>query len=174
MNRPHDTGLFEDIISSAREARPDLEVRTSFIIGYPTEAEEDFEALETFMKKVQIDKLALFRYSHENGTPAATKYEDVVPEDVKVHRINSLRSTHLDLRKPVRERLAGKIEQVLVDEVTSQEIIARRRQDSPDIDEVVFINKDIKSHNISVADLIEVELHMPMEYDWIGFLNDHP
>jgi len=167
MNRPYDKELFVEIIDKARSIRPNIEVRTSFIVGFPSESENDFIQLRDFISKNNIEKIALFRYSHEEGTSAAIRVDDV-NDELKVSRINELRDFHLQNRSTNRNSLIDNIETMLVDTVNDLEIITRRQQDSPEIDEVVFIDKPHTKSDVVAGDFVKVKINQPMEYDYMG------
>ncbi len=168
MKRPSDTGLFREILTKATTIRPEFEVRTSFIVGFPGETQEEYSELGKFLQDNIIHKLALFRYSHESGTSAGDHLKDTIPDEEKIERINELRNLHLELRKNFRANLAGRSETVLVDEIHSNEIIARREQDSPEIDEVVFLPVKGAPAGLAIGSMPQIELSVPMEYDFIG------
>jgi|GEM_PF-819942 len=169
MNRPDDVGLFSEIIGRALEANPEVEIRTAFIIGFPTETDADVECIARFLQDFPIHKCAFFRYSHEVGTPAEKNFADDVPDEVKVERINYLREVHLKARADLRAKWIGKKTQLMLDEINPKEIIARRPQDSPDIDEVVYIYRNPeKKDEYKPGDIVEAVLETAMEYDWSG------
>lgn len=170
MNRPDDTGLFEEIIHRAINSNPDMEIRTAFIIGYPGETDKDVEIIARFLENQPIHKCAFFRYSHEAGTPAFSQYSDNVPEEAKVERINYLRDVHIKARNESRAKWIGRKTYLMLDEIHQKEIIARRPQDSPDIDEVVYIplNPQKPQRNFQPGDIVEARLETAMEYDWMG------
>lgn len=170
MGRPDDTALFHEIIHKALEKAPDMEIRTALILGYPGETEDDIARIEDFLESVPIHKLSLFRYSHETDSPAGKTLQDDIPEEEKIERINRVRSFHLERRKKLRDPLVGQKTLCMVEQNNSydQEIIARRPQDSPEIDEVVIISSS--RSDLSPGDMIEVELSVAMEYDWLGEL----
>ncbi|MCB1200490.1 MAG: MiaB/RimO family radical SAM methylthiotransferase [Leptospiraceae bacterium] len=169
MKRPSDTGLFKEILAKAVEVNPSTEIRTSLILGFPGEEQEDVETIRTFLTENTIHKLALFRYSHETGTYAGDHFTDDLSDDQKIERINDIRNLHLQLRQQHRSDLTGTIQELLVDEVAPGEIIARRPQDAPEIDEIVFLpfKKGIKP-----GDFVQASLDTPMEYDWMGSFAD--
>jgi len=181
MNRPHDISLFEDIISVAKETMPTIEIRTSLIIGYPSETEEDIEKIFDFLKKNQIHKLILFKYSHEAGTFAEQNFEDDVLEEDKVDRINRINDFFLSYRKEYRNSILTKSTDkpinLMVDKINEHEIITRREQDSPEADEIVFIDypnednqNDSDIRQIKIGDIVTAKLTVAMEYDWVGEL----
>ena len=167
MNRPDNVELFSEIINEARKIRPDLEVRTSFIVGFAGETEEDFLCLKNFLAENRIDKLAIFRYSHEEGTPAFEQQDELSDEE-KINRMNELRDFFLKSREEYRRSLQGKEETVIIEKIDGKNIEARRAHDSPDIDEIVFIDNvpDIESYK--TGQMVKVRLQMPLEYDWFA------
>ncbi|MES0491680.1 MAG: MiaB/RimO family radical SAM methylthiotransferase [Leptospirales bacterium] len=165
MNRPDNVEIHKEIIDRALQVRPDMELRTAFILGYPGETETDVEQIRTFIQTSGIQKVSFFTYSAEEGT-AGFELDDNIPYEEKVSRVNYLRDEHLKSRKLKRESLIGTLGNLLIDEITTEEIIARRPQDSPEIDEVVFIPKG--NMDVAVGDFIKARLLTPMEYDWLG------
>lgn len=165
MKRPGDPAFFADILEKALEARPDMEFRSSFIIGFPGETEKDIDEIMGFLSRAPLHKLALFRYSHEDAAPSAA-LEDDVEEDEKIDRINRIRDYHLEQRKILREKLIDKTQKMLVEEISDHELTVRRPQDSPDIDEVVFVPRG--KNRPQLGDMIDITLKVAMEVDWIG------
>lgn len=168
MKRPSDTALFTDIIAKARAIQPDFEIRTSFIVGFPGESESDYQALVEFLHTHRIDKLALFRYSHEEGTSAGDTLQETVSEEEKYRRINELRELHLETRKQYALGLIGHIETMIVDEIENGEYILRRAHDAPESDEIVTVPMIGKA--LSIGDMPEVVLKAYTEYAFIGAL----
>jgi ribosomal protein S12 methylthiotransferase len=171
MKRPSDTGLFTEIINRAHAIRPDFEVRTSFIVGFPGETATEFTALEKFVRDHRVDKLALFRYSHEAGTFAGDQLEETCEDSEKYARINSLRELHLETRKDYALGLLGQQEIMLVDEIQGGEIILRRAHDAPESDEIVtvpVIPGNALVQSIRPGDMPVVELKAYTEYSFLG------
>lgn len=168
MKRPSDVGLFREIIAMARDVRPDLELRTSYIVGFPGETMADYEMLENFTRENRIDKLALFRYSHEVGTSAGDTLAETVADEEKYRRINALRELHLESRKKYATGLIGQRETMIVDEVNRLEITLRRAQDAPESDEIVTVPVTKTTPAVAVADMPTVELKAYTEYSFFG------
>ncbi|MBN8220097.1 MAG: MiaB/RimO family radical SAM methylthiotransferase [Spirochaetes bacterium] len=183
MKRPSDTGLFREIIDRAHAITPDFEIRTSFIVGFPGEEEKHFADLEKFIAGHRIDKLALFRYSHEAGTYAGDKLQENTSDEEKYRRINQLREAHLETRKQYATGLIGRREKMLVDEIAGGEITLRRAHDAPESDEVVTIPLPYRASGRSqddlasaaspatacrVGDMPLVELKAYTEYSFLG------
>lgn len=166
MKRPSDTGLFTEIIDRAHAITPDFEIRTSFIVGFPGEGEAEFAELGDFTHRHRIDKLALFRYSHETGTYAGDKLEETLGDEEKYRRINELRELHLETRKKYALGLIGRREKMLVDEIAKGEITLRRAHDAPESDEIVTV--PLGKNQVKVGDMPWVELKAYTEYSFLG------
>ncbi|MCB1140764.1 MAG: 30S ribosomal protein S12 methylthiotransferase RimO [Leptospiraceae bacterium] len=163
MNRSGSLEFYEDLFSKARNLKKDLEIRTSIILGYPGETEEDVNQVETFIRKVRPEKLALFSFSPQEGTEAFNR-EDDVEESEKARRINHIRNIHLEILKETHLNRIGKSFPAIVDKVTKTETIVRRFQDAPEIDEVVFTN----TPNLKVGMIGNVKIESFAEYDMEG------
>lgn len=166
MKRPSDTALFTEIIDRAHAITPDFEIRTSFIVGFPGETEAEFSELENFIQKHRIDKLALFRYSHEAGTYAGDKLAENVTDEEKYRRINHLRDIHLETRKSYATGLIGRRERMLVEDISHGEITLRRAHDAPESDEVVTVPAG--KNKVVVGEMPLVELKAYTEYSFLG------
>lgn len=138
MNRSGGYNYFRDLYAKAREIRPDLEIRTSFILGYPGETEEDVEELIRFLKETKPEKVNLFSFSPQTGSPAE-KIAETVSEEEKADRINRVRSVYLDLLTEIHQDRIGKEYPCIVDSAEEGSTVVRRFQDAPEIDEVVFV-----------------------------------
>ncbi len=165
MKRPGNPEFFNEIMDAALEARPDMEFRSSFILGFPGEKESDVDQIIRFLDDAPLHKLALFRYSHEEASPAASLNDDVDEGD-KIERLNLVRNYHLEKRRVLREKLIDQTEKMLVEEFSEDEITARRAADSPEIDEVVIVPR--QDANPAAGDFIDITLKVAMEYDWLG------
>ena len=171
MNRPPHVSLFKEILQKWREVRPMGEVRTSFILGFPGEGEGELEEIREFLRDEPVEKLSLFTYSHEEGTPAHQSLPDEIPHELKTERVNEIRRFHLKERSQKRNEQIGSIEEMLVERAHEDELVCRREQDSPKIDEVVFLppGKEL-TRELKAGDFVQVRLDQAMEYDWMGSL----
>lgn len=167
MKRPSDTALFGEIMDRARSIRPDFEIRTSFIVGFPGETEEHYADLVRFIQRHRVDKLALFRYSHEAGTYAGDHLTETVSEEEKYRRINELRDLHLETRKQYALGLIGRSETMIVDSVEKGEVTLRRAHDAPESDEIVTAPLPGKMQ-IKPGDMPSVTLKAYTEYSFLG------
>lgn len=176
MNRLGDKIFFNEILRHAEAIRSNAEIRTTFLIGSPEETPSDVEEILQFIShkdSSRIQKLSLFEYSHEEHTSAYSLYPDFKKSTHTIDAINNIRDTHLETRSSYRSSLIDKTEKMIVDRVKKDEVIVRREQDAPEIDESVFIdNPKMNAQNLTAGELIPVRLSMQMEYDWIGEFAD--
>ena len=148
-------------IASWREICPDITLRSTFIVGFPGETEEEFEELLDFLEEAQLDRVGCFKYSPVNGAKA-NELANPVPEEIKEERYHRFMQLQAQIS---RNRLANKIGQsqtVLIDEVTSEHIIARSKSDAPEIDGLVYLPPTAK---VAIGDFVEVLITDSDDYD---------
>ncbi len=142
-------------IQTWREMCPDLAIRSTFVVGFPGETEDDFQQLLEFLDEAKLDRVGCFTYSAVEGA-AANALPDHVPEEVKQERKQRLMMVQEDISA---ERIAGKIDrklQVLVDEVDEEGAVARSYADAPDIDGLVYITD---GQELKVGEFVEVTIN---------------
>lgn len=142
MRRPPDTDKTKAIIWSLREALPDLAIRTTFIVGYPGETREEFKALLEFLTEMQFDRVGMFRYSLEPGTPAG-ELPDQVSERIKERRWNEAMEVQQAVSAARTARFVGRTMKVLVEGTGEAEdgqpiVVGRSFRDAPEVDGLVF------------------------------------
>lgn len=171
MKRAGDSSYFKDLFALARELFPGLEIRTSFLLGFPGETAADVDELHRFVEETRLEKMALFAYSPEEGTSGYALGNLPDPDETK-ERINELRQTHLKVLADIHLQRVGQTYRCMVDELHPTEIICRRPQDAPEIDETVVIPfKYQKGMKLPApGDLVEVEITGFFEYDMEGRL----
>ncbi len=166
MKRPGKIDRTLERIKQWREICPDLTLRSTFIVGFPGETEEDFQMLLDFLKEAQLDRVGCFKFSPVEGAPA-TEMADQVPEDVKEERFH--RFMHLQ-QEISAERLKQKIGQtldVIVDEIDNEGIIGRTKADAPEVDGLVYI-ENLSGTPVKVGEFIKVTITHSDEYDLWG------
>ena len=161
MKRPAATENVLERIRRWREICPDLTLRSTFIVGFPGETEEDFEQLLDFLDVAQLDRVGCFAYSPVKGA-AANELPNSVPEEIKQERLARFMEFQSRISADRLEARVGRREQVLVDEVVDEGAVARSRADAPEIDGQVFI--DGATH-LRVGDLVNVEIEEVDEHD---------
>jgi ribosomal protein S12 methylthiotransferase len=153
-------------IKAWREICPDITLRSTFIVGFPGETEEEFEELLQFLTDAQLDRVGCFAYSPVKGA-AANDLPNAVPEAVKEERLARFMEHQAEISAARLQRRIGRIETVLVDEVVEEGAVARSKADAPEIDGQVYI--DGATH-LKVGDLVQVELEEADDYDLWGRL----
>tara|TARA_Y100000814_G_scaffold125928_1_gene90929 strand:- start:872 stop:1465 length:594 start_codon:yes stop_codon:yes gene_type:complete len=152
-------------IKSLREVCPEIAIRTSIIVGFPGEEEEDFNELVDFVKEVKFDRLGVFTYSDEEGTYAADNMEDNIPDKIKQERYDKIMMIQQEINLEKNKALVGARDIVVIDKASSDEgwSIARSYRDAPEIDNYVRINEHIPE-----GEFVEVEYVDAFEYDLVA------
>ncbi|MEI7011969.1 30S ribosomal protein S12 methylthiotransferase RimO [Leptospira licerasiae] len=163
MNRSGGYSQFKDLYSLAREVRPDLEIRTSFILGFPGETGEDVDEILRFVEETRPEKLNLFSYSPQEGTKGADLTQTVSDKE-KAKRINLIRDAHLKILQEIHESRIGQTYTAIVDGLEGNTAIVRRLQDAPEIDEVVYV----EDPSLKPGTIGKVKIESFYEYDMMG------
>lgn len=169
MNRKITGEKILERIMRLREKDPGIVIRTSIIVGFPGETEEDFNTLLEGVKKAKINHLGIFRYSDEEGTPAY-RLKDKVPQEVIEDRFDRLHEVQKEIAEELNEAFIGKKIDVLVEgfhEETDLLLKGRHEGQAPDIDGCVMIN-NTNEIPFSVGDIVQVRVTEVHEYDLIG------
>jgi ribosomal protein S12 methylthiotransferase len=161
MKRPAATENVLQRIRRWREICPDLTLRSTFIVGFPGETDEDFEELLDFLDQAQLDRVGCFAYSPVKGA-AANELPNPVPEEVKQERLARFMEFQSQISADRLQARVGRHEQVLIDEVVEEGAVARSRADAPEIDGQVFI--DGATH-LKVGELVDVIIEEADEHD---------
>ena len=164
MDRHTDKEHIKNLIEKLRKIKG-LVIRTTFIVGFPGESEEDFNILREFINTYKFDKLGVFTYSREESTKANNLNEQI-DEDVKEYRRDIIMEDQLKISERLLEDKIGQVLQVLIEEKIEDNLYAGRSYlDSPDIDGVIYVNSN---KNLSINSFINVKVTSSMEYDLIG------
>ena len=151
-----------DRINRLRDASPGIAIRTTLIVGYPGETEEDFTELFNFVKDIRFDRLGVFTYSEEEGTSAA-HLDDNIPQEVKNDRKNQIIELQHDISLARNESFIGKNIRVLVDQTENNIGVGRTEYDSPEIDNIVQIEGKVFR-----GQFVNVNVNGANEYELIG------
>jgi ribosomal protein S12 methylthiotransferase len=163
MNRP--VLDYRKLIQKMRKKVKGLAVRTSLIVGYPTETEEQFEELCDFVKEVKFDKLGVFEYSREKNT-ISYKLKPQIPARTKHARFKKLMQIQQKISKEINESYIGKTLPCIIEGVTDDGfVIARTEHDAPEVDGLVYIKTD---KNVVPGDIENVKITSASEYDLYG------
>src|SRR5690606_12329997 len=129
------------LIGQFREAVPNMTIRTTLIVGYPGETEENFQELKQWVQDMRFERLGCFTYSHEENTHAFN-LEDDVPEDVKIDRANQIMEIQSQISWELNQQKIGKEFKVVIDRKEGGYFVGRTEFDSPDVDNEVLINAE--------------------------------
>jgi ribosomal protein S12 methylthiotransferase len=146
-----------------REAIPDIIIRTTYIVGFPGETEEEFTGLKGFVEEMQFDRMGVFTYSREEGTPAY-KMRGNVPKKVKEKRRDVIMKLQSSISLEKNRALVGKRFRALVDETDGKVAVARLYSQAPEIDGVVFIEED----TLRQGEFVTVQIREAYDYDLRG------
>lgn len=160
----------EDIINKIaliRKYMPDVILRTSLIVGFPGETEDDFNQLKDFIKEIKLDKVGVFTYSQEEGTPAALM-DNQVDEEVKVKREQELMLLQKEISESINKDKIDKNYEVLIEGTYDGMFTGRSYEMAPEVDGTVFV----KGTDIMIGQLYNVKIEKALEYDLIGVVNN--
>ena len=141
MRRGVDKEQTINFVKNARNRVPGIAFRTTFIVGFPGETEEQFEELCDFIREMKFERAGVFAYSPEEGTPAY-EMEDDVPEDVKQQRVDDIMAIQQNISLETNEKRVGTVEKVLIDRIEGDYYIGRTQYDSPEVDDEILISLD--------------------------------
>lgn len=163
MRRKGRRRIIEENINKLRKAVPNITIRTTFIVGFPGETEENFEELLNFVKETRFDKLGVFTYSQEEGTVAADM-ENQIEEEVKVQRMDAIMRTQQLISAEINKNKIGREYDVLIESKDKGKYVGRNSEMAPEIDGEVYVKGD----NLAVGTFVKVKITDAMEYDLVG------
>ena len=166
MKRPGKIDRTLERIKKWREICPDLTLRSTFIVGFPGETEEDFQMLLDFLKEAQLDRVGCFKFSPVEGA-LATEMADQVPEDVKEERFHRFMQLQQEISAERLKQKIGQTLDVIVDEIDDEGIIGRTKADAPEVDGLVYI-ENLSGAPVKVGEFIKVTITHSDEYDLWG------
>ena len=161
MKRPAHEAKTLERIQTWRRTCPDLTLRSTFIVGFPGETEEDFAYLLDWLSEAQIDRLGCFKYENVEGAPA-NHLPDHVPDDVKQDRWERLMAHQQEISIKRMQRMIGKTIDIVIDEVDGEGAIGRSKGDAPEIDGAVYLNGDT---DLEPGDIVQGKVAHADEYD---------
>ncbi len=164
MNRPDSRASNEALIKKIRERIPDVAIRSTFIVGFPGETDEDFLELKNFLEAQRLDKVGIFTYSREENT-AAYDLPDQISEEVMQERYHELMSLQSLISQEINESLEGREIEVLIenrDEEVPEVVAGRSYRDAPEVDGIIYIENDGRS---KAGDIVRVKVLAGFVYD---------
>lgn len=170
MRRPSRLEMVYDHMRNLRAAMPNIALRSTFIVGFPGETEEEFQGLLDFVKAIEFDKVGAFTFSPEPGTPSATM-PDQVPDEVKQERYGRLMEVQQPISLRKNQAQVGKLLEILVEgegeiaDTGDPLLLGRSYRDAPEIDGLVLVPG---VSGMPIGEMMEVHINSAMEYDLVG------
>ncbi len=164
MKRPASSENTLARIAHWRDICPNITIRSTFIVGFPGETEEEFEELLTFLQAAKLDRVGCFKYSPVDGAKA-NELADPVPEDIKEERYHRFMQVQAEISRDKLQAKIGSIQSVLIDAISDEQIVARSMSDAPEIDGLVYLppNPDVK-----IGTRVDVTITDSDDYDLYG------
>ena len=162
MKRGSSMKKINALLNSFRDIVPGIAIRTTLIVGYPGETDEDFELLKSWLREIKFDRLGCFTYSHEENT-GAYDLVDNVPEIVKNQRLNDIMELQSQISWELNQNRVGQTFKVLIDRKRGNYYIGRTQFDSPDVDNEVLI--DAKSNFLKVGEFVNAKIIDASDFD---------
>ena len=168
MNRKSNEETIKNVINKIRKEIPDVILRTSLIVGFPGESKEDFEKLYNFVKETKFNKLGVFQYSKEDGTPAS-KLKEQIHHNTKKSRYNKIMKLQNHISEEILKSKIGNMYDVLIEGKTFDDkyYLGRTYMDVPEMDGVVYI-KNNKKQDIRIGEFYKSKIIDVKEYDLIA------
>ena len=162
MKRGASMEKINDLIQMFRNKVPEIAIRTTLIVGYPGETNEDYELLKEWVKNTKFDRLGCFTYSHEENT-SAYKLTDDVPQKIKNDRLNEIMEIQSQISWELNQKKIGKKFKVLIDRKRGKYYVGRTQYDSPDVDNEVLIQAD--TNFLRVGEFVDVKIIEASDFD---------
>lgn len=156
-----------DLIAAMRREVPGITIRTTLMVGFPGETEEDFNELLDFVRQARFDRMGAFAYSEEEGTYAAENYDDDVPEDIKDERLDQLMTIQEGIAAELSEEKVGQTFRVIIDRREGDYFIGRTEHDSPEVDCEVLINAN-EQQLLTIGSFYNVRINDFEGFDLFG------
>jgi ribosomal protein S12 methylthiotransferase len=150
------------LLEEFRAAVPDMAIRTTLIVGYPGETEEDFQTLYDWVKEMKFERLGCFTYSHEEQTHAYS-LEDDVPDEVKLERANAIMELQAGISWESNQQHIGKTYRCLIDRKEGNYFIGRTEYDSPEVDNEVLV--DATQHFLRIGSFVDLKIVSATDFD---------
>ncbi len=152
------------LIEKFRKEVPGIHLRTTLMVGYPGETEQDFEELLEFVREVRFDRMGAFAYSEEEGTYSAKHYSDDIPEEIKQSRLDKLMALQQRISAELNQEKIGRTFKVIIDRKEGEYYIGRTEYDSPEVDPEVLIKVE-EGHRLKTGTFHLVQIYEADEFD---------
>ncbi|WP_282924435.1 30S ribosomal protein S12 methylthiotransferase RimO [Peptoniphilus genitalis] len=165
MNRKTSKEHIIKTLKNLRKSVPDIVIRTTFIVGFPGESDDDFNQLVDFIENIKFDKLGVFEYSKEEGTKAAS-LDEQISDSIKEERKNEIMAIQSEISAEILSKNIGKRLEVLIEEeVDEKNYVGRTYMDSPEIDGVTYVHS---AKNLEIGSFVQVDVVDSLDYDLVG------
>ncbi len=155
-----------ELIERMRREVPGIHIRTTLMVGFPGETDEDFEELKDFVKWARFERMGAFAYSEEEGTPSARDYEDDVPEEVKQRRLDSLMRIQQNISAELEAEKVGTTQKIIVDRKEGAYYVGRTEYCSPEVDPEVLV--PASERKLTIGEFYDVMVTDSEEFDLYG------
>ena len=169
MKRSSTGAMIRNIISDLRKNSPDIALRTSIIVGYPEETEDEFQELYDFVEETEFDRLGVFTYSHEESTTAGFM-EDTVSKELKIERMDMIMLLQQEISEQQNKEMINEVYSVLIDEYKEDSgvSVGRTYKDAPEVDNIVILNE-----KVDPGSFVDVKITSSSVYDVTGELSNY-
>jgi ribosomal protein S12 methylthiotransferase len=170
MNRPYGYEHLVELVNKIRLKLPDIALRTTFLVGFPGETDEEFLEIEKFLKEMRLDHVGVFPYANEEGCPSE-HFPDQLDEDTKNHRRDHLLEVQASISSSIQQKYIGQVLPVIVEGVSSETDLlleGRTQFQAPEVDGCVYINEGVAA----MGDIVQVRMSDAQIYDLVGAIVD--
>lgn len=162
MKRNHNSATTRELVNKMREKVPGVAIRTTFIVGFPGETEDEFNELKEFIRSSKFDRLGVFTYSPEENTTAYDLKDDV-PEEVKLARKEDIMQMQQDISLKINQSKLGKVYKIIIDRMEADHYVGRTEYDSPEVDNEVLIEYD--SSDLEIGEFYQAKITQVDSFD---------
>ena len=154
------------LIERMREEVPGIHIRTTLMVGFPGEGEEEFNDLVDFVEEMRFERMGAFAYSEEEGTFAAKNFDDIIPEDVKADRLDEIMEIQEKISDEIQSKKVGNVYKVIIDSVDEMYYSGRTEWDSPEVDPEVLI--PVENSKLEIGNFYQVEITDATPFELFG------
>ena len=165
MRRHIDGAATRKLIAEMRSRVPNLHLRTTLMVGFPGEGEQEFQELMDFVRETKFERMGAFAYCEEDDTYAAKHFTDDIPEDVKQDRLDQLMALQESISAEIQQQKVGKTLRVIIDDEEADFYIGRTEWDSPEVDPQVLVKK---TKELKIGEFVNVKIEDALDFDLIG------
>ena len=155
-----------ELIKRIRKEVPGIHIRTTLMVGFPGEGEEEFNDLVDFVKEMRFERMGAFTYSEEEGTFAAKHFDDIIPEDVKADRLDKIMEIQEEISDEIQSKKVGNVYKVIIDSVDEMYYSGRTEWDSPEVDPEVLI--PVENGRLEIGNFYQVEITDATPFELFG------